>query len=522
MNPNKIFIAALCCIGFCLPSFAQGSSPRINPLTQAMLDGYAALLEQNPNDYLTLYERASQYYRLDNYDKALSDIKRALNCTPAKEKDQISAEYALLADIYIQLSQYTDASAAIDNALTLTPGSYSLLYKKGNVCLHLNQYKNAANAFSSMQRINPRSAEALFGLARAAAMEGKTEDAKKYLNDAVKLDPSNYLTFCRSGDVYRLLGMNAQAAADYLNSFSISSGAERPMRGIMDLAREDYEAVEEAIDYAISKTKNVIPLYFLSGNAALAAERYTDAYNAYRQLLAAVPEDEAATLYSSMAKICLHRGEINEADTYATKVLMTNSDLETNLLKAIIEQARGNLTSAAMYVKRALAIDPTNHDALMRAAEISYGNNSIPEALSYLNEAILNNAIATDALLFRAYIQANKTGNREAALADYSRVAALPASSYEDITDKAIAQVKSGMALDANTTIASVRAAADKNAKAAYLTALFFMSSDMAKDAAQMLEKAEQLGFEDMYLLKYCTRPLFTVSGLTATKATGK
>ena len=512
MNLNKILSVILCYISICVPCFAHKSSTQINPLTRAMLDGYASLLEQNPNDYLTLFERASQYYRLDNYDKALSDIKRALSCTPAKEKAQLASEYGLLADIYIQLARYTDAFEAIDNALDLSPGSYSLLYQKGNVCLHLNQYKDAANAFTAMQRINPRSAEALFGLARAAAMENKTEEAQTFLNDAVKLDPSNYLTFCRRADVYHLMDMNAQAAADYLNAFSISSGAERPMRGLMDLAREDFNAVDQAIDYAISKTQNVVPLYFLSGNAAVEAGLYTEAYNAYRQLMSNISEEEAIPLYPTLSKICLRRGNIDEADTYATKAMLAKSDLESNLLKATIEQARGNFTSAAMYAKAALSIAPSNHDAILRAAEISYCTNNMQDALAYLNEAILNDATAADALLFRGFIQANKTGNKEAALSDYLRVTHIPASSFEDITNKAIAQEKSGMSLDAIATIAPVQAAADKNAKAAYLTAIYLPSTDKNEEASQMLEKAQDLGFEDIYLLKYYNRPLFNIS----------
>ncbi len=70
------------------------SAQQINPITQAMLDGYEQLLKENPNDYFTLYERASQYYRLSRYDMALNDIKRSIAATPAKEKDQLAAEYS--------------------------------------------------------------------------------------------------------------------------------------------------------------------------------------------------------------------------------------------------------------------------------------------------------------------------------------------------------------------------------------------------------------------------------------------
>jgi len=490
---------------------AQTAQSRINPITQAMLDGYATLLEQNPNDYLTLYDRATQYYRLNDYDKALSDAKRAVNCTPAKEKDYLAAEYSLLADIYIQLTQYSEAYMAVENALNLTPSSYSLLYKKGNICLHLQQYDNAKSAFTAMQRVNPRSAEAVFGLAHVAAMEHKADDAQAYLKDAEKLDPSNYLTFCRRGDIYRLLDMPQNAAADYLSAFSLSSGSERPIRSLMELAQEDYDAVDEAIDFAISKTTNVVPLYFLLGNAALEAGRYNDAYNAYRQLMSNAPDDELPSLYPALAEICLHKGNLNEADTYATKALMANAGLHSNLLKATIEQARGNFPAAKLYADAALAAGNTDHQALMRAAEIAYGMDDMAGVISCLNEAIMNDASATDALLFRAYLQTVKYGDKQAGLADYARVASLPATTPTGITHKAIAQVKSGMALDASSTIAPVYTAADNNAMEAYLSALYLLACDKEDDAKRMLDKAKALGFDDQYLLRHYSHPLLDV-----------
>ena len=63
------------------------SAQQINPITRAMLNGYNEILQQNPKDYNTLYERAAQYYRISQYDNALNDLTKAIEYTPAKEKD---------------------------------------------------------------------------------------------------------------------------------------------------------------------------------------------------------------------------------------------------------------------------------------------------------------------------------------------------------------------------------------------------------------------------------------------------
>ena len=51
-----------------------------------MLRGYQEILNENPKDYTTLYQRATQYYNLSMYDEALVDIIKALDYTPEKRK----------------------------------------------------------------------------------------------------------------------------------------------------------------------------------------------------------------------------------------------------------------------------------------------------------------------------------------------------------------------------------------------------------------------------------------------------
>ena len=509
MKIKYLLFASVAFAGFTL------SAKDMNPITKAMLDGYESLLKENPDDYMTLYERASQYYRLDDYDKALSDIKRAVACTPAGDKGQLASEYSLLTDIYIQTGQYPEALMSVDKALALTPDSYSLLYMKGNVCLHLNQPEAAKESFSAMQRLNSRSQEAIFGLARVAAMEGRKDVVLKYIEDAAKMAPSDYLTYCRVGDLHRELDMPQDAAGDYLSAFSLTDKSDRPLSSLISLAKENYAAVDNAIDYAIGRTPNVVPLYFLQGNAALAAGQYEDAYNAYRQLLASVTESDANSLNASMAKICLHRGDIVEADVYASKAMSANpDDLQTYLVKADIERVRGNYPSARMYADAALRLEPNSGDALKSAALAAYGSGDYNMAITLLNEAVMNNAEDADALLLRGYVQETFLGNKTAALADFSRVASLNTETNDEIARKAMAQLKAGMSLDASATIAPVNVSAGTNGRDAYLMALYNLASDNEAEAQKMLKQAVDLGFNDHYLLDFYDFPLYSVRGL--------
>ena len=128
----------------------------LNPMTKAVLKGYEKLLEEDPTDYETLYQRSSQYYQLSMYDNALNDITLAIEYTPAKKKLMLASEYSLMSDIYVEMKEYEKALSAIDSSLSLNSMDYANLYKKGNICLYLKKPDEAYRAFNSMHRIKSR------------------------------------------------------------------------------------------------------------------------------------------------------------------------------------------------------------------------------------------------------------------------------------------------------------------------------------------------------------------------------
>lgn len=489
------------------------SAQQINPLTQAMLDGYEQLLKENPNDYFTLYERASQYYRLSRYDMALNDIKRSIAATPAKEKDQLASEYSLCADIYIQLKEYPQALDAVDNALKLTPGSYPLLYMKGNICLYLNDLTQAESMFKAMTRVQSRSQEAVFGLAKVAVLRGDFTKAEEYLGEAEKLDPANYLTYCRLGDLHREMKLERQSAADYISAFCLNSSSERPMAAMIDLASVNYPAAVEAIDYALTHTSNSVPLYFLRGNIALTNGHYNDAYEAYRHLTDN-KETATVTLAPAMSRICLGMGSLREADGYASQALRASNNEANNLTKARIEEANGNFASALIYARNALRINPRSQAAALEAASLLIADKNYTEALTLLNDAILNNPGDAALMLMRGYINGNGLSGAAPSTLDYVRAANLPAETDTDVAYKAIAQSLAGKKLDANATIAPILAKADTDMNAAVLAAQYFLNDGDKAAASKYLEAARRLGFEDAYILSYSVNPLFSLKSL--------
>ncbi len=496
MKAKNMIIGAIAALGL---TTATSSAQQINPITKAMLDGYDEVLKNDPKDYFTLYQRGAQYYQLSLYDQALNDLQKALSLTPEKERDMINREYSLLSDICIETKDYDKALEYVEKALALEPDSYSDLYKKGNICLYLGRGEDAYNAFKSMRRLKSRSQEASFGMARAAIMMGREEEARGLMEEAQEADPSNYLTFCRIGDLKRELGDNASAAADYLSAFSLASDTSRPLESLVNLAFADYPAFDTAINYALSRTENKVPLYFLKGNIALSSGNYNEARESLGELLKN-PEAQEGDVYAQMARACLALDDLEAAQTNIDLALMKSKTAPNYTTKSQIELAKGNQAAALLAARNAAKADPQDNEALAALALAAAANGDAKEAQNALSEAIINDPSDLNALMLRAWVNTEVAKDAKAGQADYSRAAAATADAFPEIAWKALAQSKAGKKLDADSTIE--KGLKEHNSKNDfYYAAVYYAQTGNLEKSAEMLQNARNAGFQNIHLL---------------------
>lgn len=496
MKIKSIIIALGLFIGFGV------SAQQIDPLTKAMLNGYKKILDENPKDYETLYQRATQYYKLSMYDNALVDIMKALDFTPAKEKSLRIDEFSMLGDIYIQTKDYDKALQAVDNALALTPSDYALLYKKGNICLYLNNPEEAYNSFQAMQRLKSRSQEAFFGMAKADIMMGKTEDARELIKEAEKADPSGWLTFSRIGDLYADMNEDENAAANYLSAFSLSDNdASRPLQSLIKLAGKNYPAVEAAMQYAISRSSNPDALYFLQANIAFNSGCYKEAYNGFTKLLES-KEGQIGSVYAKMALTCLALNKLTEAQTNADMAVIKENSVSTLVTKAKVNNSCGNAPVALMAASKALRIDANSSEAAIESALANLQLDDNKAVLQSLNEVALSSPDDIYALMVRAYVNFDILNDAKEAIHQYSRISEMEEDSFPGISFKAMAKSFAGKKLDADEIMR--KALSDKKDLTKddyYWVSVYYAQTGNLTEAKRMINKALALGYQNLYNL---------------------
>lgn len=489
----------------------MAQAQQINPITKAMLNGYNEILKENPKDFATLYERAAQYYRISQYDNALNDLTKALEFTPEKEKDLRLSELTLLADAAVETGNYELALKAIDDALSIQPSNYANTYKKGNILLYLNQPQEAYRVFSSMQSMKSRSQEAYFGMAKANIMQNKIEEAEDLMKEAEKADPTNYVTYCRLGDLYLDMNRPENAATNYLIGYSLSDNSDRALTSLINLAEKNYDAVATALDFAIEKSDNKIPTLFLKGNIAEKSGNYSQAVAAFRQLLE-FPQAQSAGVYLSMAKSQLGLNNLTEAKTNALKSLNYTKSEPAYTLLCDVALAEGNPGLALENAAKALEIEPASTFALQKKAEAQIALKDKEGALQTLNELIMMAPDDVEALLLRAYTNEILANNAKAALTDYSRIIVNDPSTPSGIAIQGIARAKSGKKIDADSTIENGLLKTPGDPDSLYWAAVYNAQTGNLEKAKQLTDEAIFAGFQNQYLLKSCDTPWLTLT----------
>lgn len=487
--------------------FAQ----QMSPLTKAMFKAYEETLREDPNDYITLYRRAVEYYRQSMYRQAFDDVTAALKLTPAKEADLLNHEYSLLADIYLQLNDYTNALEAVNMAIKTLPSSYADIYKKGNIYLDLKEYDNAFKTFESMLRLKSRSQEALFGMASACALKGDKDQATKLAEEMKSVDSTSPLTFCRLGQLYSDMGEDEKAVVNYLTAISLADDIQRPIDGLEKIALNNYDAYHRGFEYAVSQVPDKSDA-FQYIRAAIDANtgHLEDAYSIFSQL-ASGSSDLSPSFLTRMAEVCLSLNKIQEASSYADRALSIEPVAEAYMVKSACELANNAPANAILFATK--AYDPAHPDveSLMAKAKAQVAQGDGASALVSLNEALLIDAESLPALLLRAYVKQYLMTDVNAAKSDLERAATIEATEPLDIAYRAIAQTLSGKVMDGEATM-NTFLAQEETPEILAAAAIYYAQTGDSGKSRDFADRAEQAGLEDLYLFKVDKTPYLTLS----------
>ncbi len=408
---------------------AQSQQSIDNPMTQAMLDVYAKELEANPKDADIYFRRANEYYKFNQYLRALADVDKTLEYAPAGNRDLRFQAYMLRADIYQMLDNHREALADFSEALKLDPTSFMALYQKANEEYALGDYSAAKSDYTRLRATNPRSVEALTGLARVAVKENDLGRASEYMDGAVEMMSADSDIYIRRASVRRMQGNNTGAVEDLLMAISIDNNT-RAFQELIDMANVDYPAVISAISTSISYAPQQGMLYYIRGFIAQAHDHYASALADYRKLIDQNMY-EYAGLYNSMAQcqlaLCRYPQAIDNIDHAISMDGGKNGEFYATKARILYAQGKNSEAMDALKQASLRGYSSTNVDELQALVDYAAGDfekaNDIYAAMIVDHPEVMRNYI------YRAWVLADGLKQPANAQTLYNRVVSMTAES---------------------------------------------------------------------------------------------
>lgn len=425
----KKFLAAAVVAASISSMAAQGQQSIDNPMTQAMLDVYAKELEANPKDADIYFRRANEYYKFNQYLRALADVDKTLEYAPAGNRDLKFQAYMLRADIYQMLDKHREALADFSEALKLDPTSFMALYQKANEEYALGDYSAAKSDYTRLRSTNPRSVEALTGLARVAVKENDLGRASEYMDGAVEMMSADSDIYIRRASVRRMQGNNTGAVEDLLMAISIDNNT-RAFQELIDMANVDYPAVISAISTSISYAPQQGMLYYIRGFIAQAHDHYASALADYRKLIDQNMY-EYAGLYNSMAQcqlaLCRYPQAIDNIDHAISMDGGKNGEFYATKARILYVQGKNSEAMDALKQASLRGYSSTNVDELQALVDYAAGDfekaNDIYAAMIVDHPEVMRNYI------YRAWVLADGLKQPANAQTLYNRVVSMTADS---------------------------------------------------------------------------------------------
>ena len=155
----------------------------------SLLKYSAKAIKYFPNQSMFHYLNGMGHYYKKNYPTAITAINRAIDLQPEESKALLSDMFSTLGDIYNATNEYVLSDTCLEKALRLNPENPSVL---NNYAYYLSvrgvRLGDAERMSKKSLEIRPGEATFLDTYGWIYYKEGDYQDAKKFIEDAIKAD----------------------------------------------------------------------------------------------------------------------------------------------------------------------------------------------------------------------------------------------------------------------------------------------------------------------------------------------
>lgn len=333
---------------------------------QAAYDGYTRISSKIPDDYTVLYEYASAAMVLGKFREAAVGWEKLVSFCPENTIAQSGLIHAA-----IGMGKYAEAQAAAEALIAAVPNDMVSRHLAGDAALYSGAYDAAAGHYTAFIQGLPDLPAGHIGLGNADEMLGRYAEASEAFSHAASILPG-----CAG-----MVMMQARAAAkegkldeavglymSVLQNFPETKGAAGEVARLCAVLGR-HEDTADAVSYAVSHGESSFDLLKLGADAALALDRIDDAVAGYTDALNLIPGDVQVS--AKLGHALVLKGESKSALTYLDTVLAERPE-DTDILfdKALALVNLGQFKEAEKTLSVLLDADPENLRAMLFLSDI--------------------------------------------------------------------------------------------------------------------------------------------------------
>jgi tetratricopeptide (TPR) repeat protein len=227
-----------------LPYFEMGAIAERQDSIDAAINYYSLAIERFRTEEKYHYQRGLQYFKLEDYTKAISDFNSAISLKPSfadalndrgsankllnnldqaildytaasLQNPQFTVAYANLGTAYREKGDYINALSAYAKALKIDKSNPVILNNRGYAYFLNGNLNEAITDFESALKINKDYGLALNNMAAAYIQKEEYEKAEEFASKAIKLNPDFGQAYCNRGIAREMQRKEKEACEDW-------------------------------------------------------------------------------------------------------------------------------------------------------------------------------------------------------------------------------------------------------------------------------------------------------------------
>jgi tetratricopeptide (TPR) repeat protein len=274
-----------------------------------------------PETFEILYNLGQTYLRAGEYPKAELTLSRALKLKP----DSAETLY-LLAQVYADQKKPVDALEILVRAHKLAPQNTDVIFLLARVSMTQNYFEDAIPLLESGLQIAPKRADLRAALGESYFMSGKTEKAIDEFKSLIALDPSAR-SYAFMGLSYRHLGRFDEAKKYFQEGLKLDPRNSSCLfnMGYIEERQGNHAAAENFFQQALKSNPDYSEALLELANLRIANKKFGEAAVLLRRYVK-VTRDPASGYYKlAMVERNLHQTEAAQRDLNVFQTLSKNA-----------------------------------------------------------------------------------------------------------------------------------------------------------------------------------------------------